>query len=67
MEVVMRTLSNANPVIPHIAFRISSEDKLRTVHSKLIETVAQIVRWAVAGVLALIIVLPAIISINNSI
>lgn len=63
----MRALSNTNPVIPHIAFRILSEDNMKKVHSKSIETIAQIVRWAVVGAFSLIIVLPAIISITNSI
>lgn len=63
----MRLLSNPNPVIPHLTFRISSEDKMNYAHSKLTEAIAQIVRWAVVGVISLIIVLPAVISVTNSI
>ncbi len=64
----MRLLSDPNPVIPHFPFRISiSEDKMNYAHSKLTEAIAQIVRWAVVGVISLIIVLPAVISVANSI
>lgn len=62
----MRALSNSN-LIPHFTFHMLSEDRIKHVHSKLVETVTQIVRWAVVGIVALIIVLPAIISFSNPI
>ncbi len=46
-------------------FRIESEDIMKTVHSKLIETIAQIVRWSVVGIFALVIATPAIVSITT--
>ncbi len=61
---VMRAPSDANPAHPHM-FRIESEDIMKTVHSKLIETIAQIVRWSVVGIFALVIATPAIVSITT--
>ncbi len=62
----MRAPSDANPATPHITFRILSEDIMKTLHSKLLVTIAQIVRWSVVGIFTLIIALPAIVSITTS-
>ncbi len=63
----MRFLSDTNPAIPHFAFHIPSADRSSAVHSKLIEAIAQIVRWTIAGILVLVVAVPAIISVQNSI
>jgi len=62
----MRAPSDANPANPQITFRILSEDKMKTLHSKLLVTIAQIVRWSVVGIFTLIIALPTIVSITTS-
>ncbi len=62
----MRALSNSN-LIPKFTFHMLNEDRIKHAHSKLVETVTQIVRWAVVGIVALIVVLPAIISFSNPI
>jgi hypothetical protein len=62
----MRAPSDANPANPQITFRILSEDKMKTLHSKSLVTIAQIVRWSVVGIFTLIIALPTIVSITTS-
>jgi len=62
----MRTFSDTNPLLPHITFHMLREDKVENVHSRLTETIAQVVRWAVVGVLVIIITLPVILSVTSS-
>lgn len=61
----MRAPSDANPANPHLPFRIESEDIMRAIHSKLMATVVQIVRWSVVGIFALVIATPTIVSITT--
>ncbi len=67
MEVIMRTFSDTNPFLSPFTFHMSREDKMKHVQAKLTKTIAQIVRWAIVGILSLIMALPAIISLTDSI
>jgi hypothetical protein len=67
MEAIMQLLSNTNPVITHIAFRKSGDHHLEELHSTLTATIAQIVRWSIAGICLLAIVFPVVISVTSSI
>ncbi len=63
----MRFLSDTNPALPHFVFHIPSADRSRAVRSKLIKTIARVVRLTIAGILVLVVAVPAIISLQNSI
>ncbi len=50
--------------LEHI-YHIRKEDKMKKIHSKLVESIAQIVRWAIVGVFSAIVALPVIAAINS--
>jgi hypothetical protein len=43
------------------------EGKMKKAHTRFTGAVAQFVRWAVAGVLSLIVAVPAVVSIVDSV
>ncbi len=61
----MDAFSDTNPAIPRFTSHMLSEDKMKHVRSRSVETVAKVVRWAVAGISTFIIALPAIISFTD--
>ncbi len=63
----MRTFSDTNPYLSHFTFQMLRENKMKHFHSRLTKTIARFVRWAVVGILSLILVLPAIVSLTDSI
>jgi hypothetical protein len=66
MEAIMQTLSNRHPVT-HITFHKLGDHHLAELHSTLTATIARIVRWSIAGICLLAIVLPAVISVTSSV
>jgi hypothetical protein len=65
MEVIMDAFSDTNPAIPRFMPHMASEDEMRRVRSRSVETIAKAVRWVVAGIVSVIIALPAILSLGD--
>ena len=63
----MQLLSNRNPAFTHITFSKLGDHNLEELHSTLTATIARIVRWSIAGICLLAIVLPTVISVTSSI
>lgn len=61
----MDVFSDTNPAIPCFTSHMLSEDETKYVRSESVETIAKVVRWAVAGIFVAIITLPAIISLTD--
>jgi hypothetical protein len=65
MEVIMDVFSDTNPAIPCFTSQLLSEDEVKDVRSRSVETIAKVIRWTVAGILSAIIALPAILSFTD--